>query len=173
MSTAADLGTVEFPSIAALRCRGVRYWLVAVGTLAIAIPYLSPLAALRQHPYVPPPAPLPRLVVPAVAFPTLAPPKLHAQAPLPVAPAQPAASKAASTRRTRQVRHRVPIVSDLRTYPTTPKKKKKAAPADPFANVPTVVDTTGAPPSPTSPLGDATPPAALPATTGIDRKSVV
>lgn len=164
MSTAASTGTVEFPSIAALRCRGLRYWFAAVGTLAIAIPYLSPLAVLRQHPYIAPTPPLPRLVVPAVAFPTLAPPKLHPQAALPAAPPRGAASTSAGTRGARQVRRRVPIVSDLRSLPSA-RAKPKAAPADPFANVPTIEDTVGAPPPPSSPLGDAAPaapPAAVP-----------
>ena len=105
---------------------------------------------------------LPTLSVPLVEIPTLGVPKLHAApkaAPKPTikTPAQGATTKHGTRK---LVKRRVPVHTDTyqQSAAATSAPKKKA-PADPFAKVPIVQDTVGAPPI----MADTTPPATTPA----------
>jgi hypothetical protein len=148
----ATVGAAADPlSLAALRVRGLRYWFAGIGLLALAIPYTSALAALRQPSYVPPTKPLPMIGVPAVAFPLLRVPKLHA-APKAVAEhaqhaaAAPAAAAQPVKHVRKVVRRRLPVVAD--THSTQPgAKQAPAKPADPFLKVPVVEDDIGTMPA--------------------------
>jgi hypothetical protein len=159
-------------SLIALRTRAVKYWLVGISLLTLGVTYVAPIAAALRMPgeqsY------LPSISVPLVRVPTLAVPKLHA------APAQAALPKlntgshrAAPTHKRKLVNKRVPVLTDKYTQtPAASTATKKKAAKDPFANVPVVEDTVGAPPiiAPTTP---AAAPAAAPAAPATDPVTVV
>ncbi len=138
-------------SIGGLRQGQLRWWLVTVAALSTALLYVNPMIVGFRAPA--PHRALATLDVPAIAFPILAVPKVEkpaparkaqpfpapaparAAAPVRTAPAQPAAAP----------REQVPVVKS--TYVLVPPKqdaKAEPAPAaDPFADVPVVVDSSG------------------------------
>src|SRR4051794_16225954 len=132
MGTAAG-AQFEALSLTALRQRAIGLWLTALGLLAFAVTYVSPMAlALRQAP-IPTPTPLPRLMVVSITFPKLLVPKPESAPAVArtAAPTQqsPASKTAAAPRRerathrpqrevrrqvpaTKRARRTVPVVSD-------------------------------------------------------------
>ena len=65
-------------SLLALRTRGIRLWLAAIGLAAFGAGYFGPIALAMTTPGVSRSVQLPTLTLPAIGFPTLTVPKLHA-----------------------------------------------------------------------------------------------
>ena len=123
-----------------------------VGTLSIATLYVNPAAiGLLQPAAASLPAALPEMTVPAFAFPTLAVPKLHAAtkaAPLQAVPAATLHAAKHATQKSVPATHRVKVPVVTSTWSVAPPSPKTTAakPAkDPFAKVPVVTQTSGAP----------------------------
>ena len=165
-------------SVASLRFGALRFWLAAMGLIAFAVMYVNPLVfALRQPAPVEPLTPLalhavtfPRLVVPALQ-PIPEPTRLSAAKPArtaeraakpapaaaaqkrsakaataaPVAPAVPAQAPSTAPAETRTV----PVQTNEYVVPGA--ATSGSAPADPFANEPTVDSTVGTVPPPAEP----------------------
>ena len=134
-----------------MRFRGVRYWWAGIGLVVLILLYALPIAAVFRQPTIPARTlPLPVLSLPSVGFPLLRVPKVHRLAALPAVPhsthaAQRTAGAAVPHAAQKISRQRVPVVSDSHSQVTPQTAAQKAAPKDPFAEAPVVVDTIGAP----------------------------
>src|SRR5207237_3188509 len=90
----------------------------------------------------------PALSVPAIGFPLLRVPKVHAQTPLAPLPHRVAAAAKPAARPVpirKVVRHRVPVVSDAHAQAPQAPTTQSGTPKDPFAAAPVVEDTVGTP----------------------------
>jgi Ca2+-binding RTX toxin-like protein len=148
-------------SLAGLRTRNMRYWIVALCLGAFLSAYVSPMIlALSQGDR--PTFSLPRLELAVLGFPALKVPDVGLPAkakdrPVVSSRGASAPSTAAPARAAQQARRTAqPVQVVTSTYVlTAPEKqapKRTAAPADPFANVPVVESSVGALPPQTHPL---------------------